>query len=309
MGLQRARGLGSVLMGIGLLLILSVFGYFAFTEVQASQVRTELEQGSKAAAARSTRMAEELAQAWPASPTRGPADSTHAAAGSKAGLTATRRPILAASTSTATARPSPTVGSTKRPAVASAPARSKTVAVAAATQAPTAAPAVLPVRFVIPDLKIDTKVQEMGWDVVQTKSGPVSEWSIPKNAAGHHINSAGIGQPDNLVISGHNNIYGRVFMPISQAWTNDGRVKVDSFTDRSHVLDGREVFLYDGAGNQYKYVITDFYRLKDTGVSAQQRETNGRFILPTGDERVTIITCWPPTNNTHRLVVIARPEK
>jgi sortase A len=55
-------------------------------------------------------------------------------------------------------------------------------------------------------------------------------------------------------------------------------------------------------------VITDFYRLKDTGVSQQQREINGRFILPTGDERVTIITCWPPTNNTHRLVVIARPE-
>ncbi len=67
--------------------------------------------------------------------------------------------------------------------------------------------------------------------------------------------------------------------------------------------------LVDAAGKQHNYVITDFYRLKDTGVSQKQREINGRFILPTGDERVTIITCWPPTNNTHRLVVIARPEQ
>jgi sortase A len=84
---------------------------------------------------------------------------------------------------------------------------------------------------------------------------------------------------------------------------------VDAYTDQSDVLDGREVILYDAAGSEYKFVITDFFRLKDTGVSQQQREKNGRFILPTGDERVTIITCWPPTNNTHRLVVIARPEQ
>jgi sortase A len=67
--------------------------------------------------------------------------------------------------------------------------------------------------------------------------------------------------------------------------------------------------LFDAGGKQHIYVITEFYRLKDTGVSLQQREANGRFIMPTGDERVTIVTCWPPTNNTHRLVVIARPEK
>ena len=149
----------------------------------------------------------------------------------------------------------------------------------------------------------------MGWKVTQTKNGPVSEWVIPKNGAGHHVNSAGIGQAENLVISGHNNIYGRVFMPISQAWNNDKRVKVDNFTDKSDVLDGREVVLYDPAGVQHKYVVTDFFRLKDTGVSQQQRTANGHYILPTGDEQVTIVTCWPPTNNTHRLVLIARPEK
>ena len=163
-------------------------------------------------------------------------------------------------------------------------------------------------RLTIPDLKIDAKVVDMGWEVVQTKSGPASQWVIPKNEAGHHINSASIGEQGNLVISGHNNIYGRVFMPISQAWTNDKSVKVDAYTDKSDVLTGREIVLYDASGEAHKYVITEFYRLKDTGVSTAQRVKNGRFIQPTDDERVTIVTCWPPTNNTHRLVVIAKPE-
>jgi sortase A len=196
--------------------------------------------------------------------------------------------------------------------VTAAPSRSSALARVASSEpaaAPTAVPAPqLPVRLAIPDLKIDAKVVEMGWKTVQTKNGPVSEWVIPKNAAGHHVNSAPLGQGENLVISGHNNILGRVFMPISQAWNNDSRKKVDNFTDESDILDGRELRLYDAAGKVYTYVITDFYRLKDTGVSREQRVANGRFILPSGDERVTIVTCWPPTNNTHRLVVIARPK-
>jgi sortase A len=292
MGLNGTRGLGTVLMAVGILLILSVGGYFAWTEVQAAQVRSELDQGAAAAAARATRVAQELALATPTG-----APKAGANVGTRPTSTATKAPTLA------------------RPATsATSPAPATATAAATATFAPTAAPTstpapILPVRLVIPDLKIDTPVVEMGWNVIQTKSGPMSEWAIPKNVAGHHLNSASIGQQDNLVVSGHNNIYGKVFMPISQAWTNDGKVKVDNFTDRSHVLDGREVYLYDSAGKQYKYVVTDFLRLKDTGVTQKQREVNGQYILPTGDERVTIITCWPPTNNTHRLVVIARPEK
>jgi len=65
--------------------------------------------------------------------------------------------------------------------------------------------------------------------------------------------------------------------------------------------------LFDAQGKQYSYAVTEFYRLKDTGVSQAQRLANGQYMLPTGDERVTIVTCWPPTNNTHRLVVVAEP--
>ncbi len=305
MGNRSRRSLGTVLMAVGLLLILSVGGYFAWTEVQAAQVRSELEQGASAAAARATRVAQELAQKGAAADDPAASGGPAAvAATAKAAFTLTKQPVLPA---TATSHPTATAGPTSTVAA-------KATAAPTATDAPpppptaTAAP-LLPVRLVIPDLKIDTKVVEMGWTVKQTATGAVSEWDIPKNTAGHHLNSAGIGQGDNLVISGHNNIYARVFMPISQAWPSTGSTRVDKFTEKSDVLTGRELRLFDPAGQQHTYVITDFYRLWDTGVSQAQRIKNGRFILPTGDERVTIVTCWPPTNNTHRLVVIARPEK
>ena len=162
-------------------------------------------------------------------------------------------------------------------------------------------------RLVIPDLKMDVPVVEMGWRVVQTADGPRSDWVIPKNEAGHHINSALLGDEDNLVLSGHNNIFGEVFKPISFAWDNAARVQVDNFTDQSDILNGRTVELFDAAGREFKYTISAFYRLKDTGVSTQQRIANARFMEPTDRAQVTIITCWPPTSNTHRLVVVAVP--
>jgi sortase A len=165
----------------------------------------------------------------------------------------------------------------------------------------------VPARLSIPELAIDVPVTEMGWRVVDTANGQVSEWVIPENEAGHHINSAALGQGGNLVISGHNNIYGRVFLNISRAWNDDARVQVDDATDRSDALNGKALVLFGPDGRQYDYQIEEFYRLRDTGVPVEQRVENARYMLPTDDERVTIITCWPPWNNTHRLVLIARP--
>ena len=109
-----------------------------------------------------------------------------------------------------------------------------------------------------------------------------------------------------------------------------GRASVDDVLWESHGIDlvpssidlaGAEVHLITRTGREYvldralrpveeryDYVITEFYRLKDTGVSLAQRVANARYMLPTADTRLTLITCWPPTNNTHRLVVIAVPH-
>jgi sortase A len=170
----------------------------------------------------------------------------------------------------------------------------------------TPAPAGPPVRLVVSELGIDVPVVEMAWEAVQTAQGTQTEWVIPENEAGHHLDSAQLGEAGNLVISGHNNIYGRVFERISLAWPGKGS-KVDDITERSDSLNGRTIQLYNQAGQRFDYVITDFLRLKDTGIPLAQRVENARYMRPTGDTRLTLVTCWPPWSNTHRLIVIAKP--
>lgn len=297
---------GNVLLAIGLIILLGVAGYFGWNQLQAAGLRAQLRaapppsptaaqaQRPAAVVQQPTATALRPAASATASPTARPASATQPAPTATATQIQLTASVTAEAITPAAPQPSPTVPPP------------------APTQPPAAAPTPVtvgaqPVRLVIPDLKIDTKVVPMGWEVIQTADGPRSEWVIPKYEAGHHINSALLGQPGNLVISGHNNIYGQVFKPISFAWDNDRRIKVDDFTDRSEVLNGRRIQLFDDAGKVYTYVIEEFYRLKDTGVPLQQRIANGRFMQPTQDTRLTLITCWPPTNNTHRLVVIARP--
>ncbi len=211
----------------------------------------------------------------------------------------------------ATATPSAAIApatATQAPEVGPSP-TARSVSEAAPVPTHAAVSPSLPVRVVVdlPGRKLDAPVVEMGWKVIQTADGPRSDWVIPKNEAGHHTNSALLGEPGNLVISGHNNIYGQVFRPISLAWDDDTRIKIDNFTDESKALDGRSIQLFDASGKQFNYTITGFYRLKDTGVSLQQRIANARYMQPTDERQATLITCWPPSSNTHRLVLIAKP--
>ena len=76
------RSLGTLLMGVGLVLILSVAGYFAWSEAQAAQVRNDLEQGASAANAHATRMALELPAETPVPRATDASSATPPAAGS-----------------------------------------------------------------------------------------------------------------------------------------------------------------------------------------------------------------------------------
>lgn len=308
---RTRRSAGTILMAIGLVLILVVAGYMAWTELEAAQVRATLRQSAVAAQAVATEPAPVAV-----APTEAPTAVPTAVATEVQPTTVppTDAPDVAAAavaaaipTDSGSTRvpPTPRATATRRPAPA-------TVAPPPTAAPPAEAPdPIAPVRMVFPiaNLTIDTQVEPMGWEVVQTANGPVSQWVIPRDIAGHHLDSAGIGQGENIVLSGHNNIYAQVFKPISLAWDNDRRTAVDDYTDQSDVLNGLPIRLYGSDGKEYTYVVTEFYRLKDTSVPLQQRLENARFIRPAGDERLTLVTCWPPSNNTHRLIVIAKPAQ
>ncbi len=265
------RFLGNILIVLGLVVLLAGCSIFVRQQVAGQQLRAELE-----------------SQETPTSALPEPSATPPVTAASPLATTAaevtpppTAAPVSPTASPTATMLPAP-----------------------AAVATPD-----LPVRIVIPDLKLDGQVVEMGWTIVNTAAGPQSEWVIPKNAAGHHINSAALNEVGNIVISGHNNIEGKVFEAISLAWDERSKTVVDPFTDRSDILKGRKIHLYNAAGKSFEYVITDFIRLKDSGVPLEQRLKNGRYMDPSPERILTLVTCWPPWSNTHRLIVRARPAQ
>jgi sortase A len=56
-----------------------------------------------------------------------------------------------------------------------------------------------------------------------------------------------------------------------------------------------------------KYTIELKTIVKEKGEPAEVRQKNAEWIAATDDERLTMVTCWPYTNNTHRVIVVARP--
>jgi len=174
-------------------------------------------------------------------------------------------------TSTPTAIPLPTYTPTPLPTYTPTPSRPP----------PATAP---PDRIVIPAIGLDAPVVPVGWTV--TDEGPV--WEVADYAAGWHNTSAYPGHVGNTVLSGHHNIEGRVF-----------RYLIDVEPDN-------EVILYVGEVT-YHYVVTEKHLLQEKGMPQEVRRSNAQWIAPTDDERVTLVTCWPYTSNTHRLIVVAKP--
>jgi LPXTG-site transpeptidase (sortase) family protein len=140
-----------------------------------------------------------------------------------------------------------------------------------------------PDRIVIPAIGLDAPVVPVGWTV--TDEGPV--WDAADYAAGWHQGSAYPGHVGNTVLSGHHNIKGKVF-----------RYLIDLEPDD-------EVLLYVG-DTAYHYVVTEKHLFEEKGKPEAVRRANAQWIAPTDDERLTLLTCWPYTSNTHRLIIVAR---
>jgi sortase A len=147
-----------------------------------------------------------------------------------------------------------------------------------------------PTRIVAPAIELDAKVVPMGWEILDRNGTMVTDWIVPKKAAGWHMNSALPGHQGNVVLSGHHNIEGKVF-----------RYVVD-------LEPGDEITLYVD-DIPYVYVVTEKYILKEAGMPLDVRKKNAQWIMPTFDQRLTLVTCWPYEwpGNTHRVIVVAKP--
>jgi sortase A len=149
----------------------------------------------------------------------------------------------------------------------------------------------LPDRLLIPQLELDIPVIELGWNAKQNQDGRIfSEWDVAEYAAGWHKNSARLGEQGNIVMSGHNNIYGAVFRELDQLRRGD------KITVQAEQL-------------QIEYTIDQVLIVPEKYATLEQRKANARWIGPFEGERLTLVSCWPRDDNTHRIIVVAYPSQ
>jgi len=122
------------------------------------------------------------------------------------------------------------------------------------------------IRLQIPGIGVDAPVvQGDGWD--QLKKG-----------VGQHIGSANPGQAGNVVLSGHDDVFGEIFR------------------DLINLQPGDQVILYT-AQHQYIYIVIGSQIVEPTQVEV---------MAATSDATVTLISCYPYLIDNKRIVVSAK---
>ena len=146
-----------------------------------------------------------------------------------------------------------------------------------------------PWRLWIPAIDLTAPVIGAALTTEASGDDSVFTWMVPDFAAvGWHVTSSPPGEAGNTVLNGHNNIQGEVFRYLDDARPGD-RV------------------ILEADGRSHQYIITGRHIVREAGASLETRIANAGWVAPTDDERLTLVTCWPPTGNSHRLIVIARP--
>ena len=158
-----------------------------------------------------------------------------------------------------------------------------------AISTPTHRPATAdPTHITIPAIGVNAPVITVGIVERSENGRTVWEWEVADYAAGFHQSSARPGQLGNTVISGHNNLKGEVFRDLHKLQAGD------------------DVYLWAGDVS-YRYHVSVVHRLREKGVSLEEQAENVRWIMPTDDERLTLVSCWPYWTYTHRIIVVAYP--
>jgi LPXTG-site transpeptidase (sortase) family protein len=149
----------------------------------------------------------------------------------------------------------------------------------------------IPDRIVIPAINLDAPVVPIHAKVMHLDDQVYEQWLVPnKFAAGWHETSALLGLAGNTVLNGHHNVFGKVFQYLVTLQAGD----------LIEVYSGSKVFMYR---------VDQKLLLPERFQTLEKRAQNAQWIMPTTDERLTLVTCWPADSNTHRVIIVAFPVK
>ncbi len=145
-------------------------------------------------------------------------------------------------------------------------------------------------RVSIPIIGVNSAVVPVGWQRqfgAPPESGAL-EWDSPGDHVGWVINSALPDQRGNVILYGHNNLFTAVFHDL---WK----------------LEPGDRLYLQTAERKWEYLVDQVVIIPIEGAAEEERAAYDTYFYPSGIPRLTLVSCWPPDNNTHRVIVTAYP--
>jgi LPXTG-site transpeptidase (sortase) family protein len=146
----------------------------------------------------------------------------------------------------------------------------------------------LPVHISIPSIGLDSPIYHAKINKVTIGEKEYQQWVAPPNGVGWHYQSAPLGVKGNTVFNGHHNTAGEVFKDL-------------------HTVKEGALIILQSPTKEYTYRVDSLMILPERYEKLEVRLQNARWIQPFDDDRITLVTCWPHTSNTHRVIVVAYP--
>lgn len=147
-----------------------------------------------------------------------------------------------------------------------------------------------PVLLRIPALTLELPITPMGWVVTEANGQRTTQWIVPLDTVGWHVNSAGAGGTGNTILSGHQSNGAAVFAPLAL-----GDITV-----------GQEVQLVDEQGAVFVYRVTEISEpIPIVGATEEDNVLAQTYMAPTDVAQLTLVTGWPDFTTTHRIFAVA----
>jgi LPXTG-site transpeptidase (sortase) family protein len=145
-------------------------------------------------------------------------------------------------------------------------------------------------RILIPAIDVTSPVYPVGWQVDSGDffSQPASSWELPEGGVGWAAGSGLPGDPGNILLFGHNNLYDAVFRKLAE------------------LQPGERIFL-ENSGKIMAYEISQVETLPLLGANEDDLARYNSFLSSSDVPKLTLVSCWPYLTNTHRVIVVAFP--
>jgi LPXTG-site transpeptidase (sortase) family protein len=140
----------------------------------------------------------------------------------------------------------------------------------------------------IPNIHLESPIVAFSPREVEVDGITTMRLPVPNSfAVSWDARSAAPGGPGNTVLSGHSNAYGGVFGDLDQ------------------LAIGAEVALWSDLG-VFSYYVTSIQYIEEKGQPLEVRYQNAaNWLGASADTRVTLITCWPQSDSSMRLIIVA----